>query len=72
MVSAIGVRSFARLQGPRIIAGQSASLANGLGYYSWNEMVDTHVVQRDDSEEFISLIESINAEYRRLAKADKP
>jgi len=65
-------KNFAYPDAAQIIAGQAASLANGLGYYSWNEMVDTHVVQRDDSEEFMSLIESINAEYRRLAKVKEP
>jgi hypothetical protein len=49
-----------------IIAGQAATVANGLGYYSWNEMVDTHIVQRDDTDEFIARVKAVNDEYLRL------
>jgi hypothetical protein len=65
-------KNFSYPDAAQIIAGQAASLANGLGYYSWNEMVDTHIVQRDDTEEFISLVESINTEYRRLTEQAGP
>jgi hypothetical protein len=62
-------------------AGQAASLAGGFGFYSWNEMVDTHVAfspvmpaseqhgwTAERAERAIGLIAAMVARYRALAR----
>ena len=66
-------QSFTYPDAAQIIAGQAASFANGLGYYSWNEMVDTHIAQRPDTEQMITAITAINREYQQRCRgASKP
>jgi hypothetical protein len=55
-------------QGSRdIIARQAAQHAHGLGYYSWNEMGDTHIAQREDTERAVTYITALDARYVELA-----
>jgi len=65
-------------QAVELYAGQAASLANGFGFYSFNEMVDVHlayspVVQvpqwkREQAEKAINLMGAMVKRYRQLAE----
>ncbi len=61
-------------------AGQAAALGDGFGFYSYNEMVDTHLAYTsamtaieqqgwspDRAERAIGLVEAMVAKYRQLA-----
>ncbi|UCH33083.1 MAG: beta-galactosidase [Armatimonadota bacterium] len=50
-----------------VVARQAAQDADGLGYYSWNEMVDVHIARREDTDQSVEYITSINSKYRELA-----
>jgi hypothetical protein len=63
-----------------LYAGQAAQLANGFGFYSWDEMVDTHVAPSrpedtghngpltpEQSERSVALMEAMIARYLQLA-----
>jgi hypothetical protein len=63
------------MQTVRLYSDQAAQLASGIGFYSWNEMVDTHVAfasgsdidatwTRERSERAIGLMAATVARYR--------
>jgi hypothetical protein len=54
------------------IPAEAAAYANGLGWYSWNDLDGDHVVDHRDTPQLLSFIETADGSYRGLVAGTKP
>ncbi|MFQ6096520.1 MAG: beta-galactosidase [Armatimonadota bacterium] len=52
------------------IPAEAAVFANGIGWYSWNDMRGPHLVGHRDASKLFSLVETANRSYRRMVGGD--
>lgn len=52
----------------KLIIWQATNYANGLGYYTWNEMLDTHIARHPDTEAQLKNLKRLNALYQQNAR----
>jgi len=60
--------NFCPARAQQVIPEQAAGWAHGLGYYSWNEMVDVHIAGWDQTDRMVECITRINARYQDLTR----